>query len=322
MRAIRVERFGGPEVLEYVEVPDPVPGPGQVLIEVAAADTLFVETVIRSGGAREFFDFRPPYIPGGAVSGKVRATGEGVYHGLVGRRVASRTSTGAYAELAVADAGVLLEVPDGVPLTSAAALMHDGVTALALAEPAPLDDGQRVLVTAAAGGLGLLLLQLAKASGAEVIGAARGRRKLDRVSRTAADLAVDYSDPGWTKLVREAMGGAGVDVVFDGAGGDIGLAAFDLTVPGGWFSAHGAPNDGFATVDPGVAARAGITVRGITDVQLPPDRAKALARRALDLAADGDLTPFVGQTYPLDRAAAAHEAIESRTALGKTLLMP
>src|SRR5262245_56847643 len=121
MRAVLVERFGGPEVLVPTEVPDPVPGPGQVLVDVAVADTLFLETVIRAGGARGFFDVGPPYVPGGAVAGRVHAVADGVDSGWIGQ-VATRTiDFGGYAERAVAAADGLVAVPEGVPLTTAAA---------------------------------------------------------------------------------------------------------------------------------------------------------------------------------------------------------
>src|SRR5262245_10886506 len=168
MRAVLVERFGGPEVLVPAEVPDPVPGPGQVVVDVAVADTLFVEAVIRAGGARDYFDVRPPYVPGGAVAGRVHAVADGVDTGWIGRQVATRTiGFGGYAERAAATAGALIAVPRGVPLTTAAALQHDALTALALTEPAPVREDSWVLVTAAAGGMGVLLVQLAKAAGAD-----------------------------------------------------------------------------------------------------------------------------------------------------------
>lgn len=323
MRAVVGERFGGPEVLVAAEWADPVPAAGQVVVEVAAADTLHIETVIRAGGAREFFAVTPPFVLGGAVAGRVSAVGEGVDPELVGRRVAGRTvAFGGYAEKALVAADLVVGVPDGVTLETAAALQHDALTGLALVEPAPVEPGKWVLVTAAAGGMGVLLVQLAKAAGAKVIGAARGGPKLDLVRRSGADGVVDYSEPDWPVRVREATGGAGADVVFDGAGGEIGAEAFELTVPGGWFSGHGAAGGGFAAVDTDRAARAAITQRGIGDVQLGPDDQRRFAAEAMRLAADGTIEPYVGATYQLARAADAHRAIESRTVPGKTLLVP
>ncbi|WP_248958221.1 zinc-binding dehydrogenase [Sphaerisporangium perillae] len=322
MRVVRVEQFGGPEVLETVEAPDPVAEPGQAVIEVAVADTLFVETQIRSGAARQWFPVVPPYVPGGAVGGRVLAVGDGVDAGWVGSAVVAGTEGGGgYAERAVVPAEALIAVPEGLEVPDAVALLHDGVTGLAVFEAAEVKPGDWVLVTAAAGGMGILLVQLAHAAGAHVAAAARGEGKLDLARRLGADIAVDYSEPGWAERVREATGGTGADVVFDGAGGEVGQAAFAITAPGGRVSAHGAPSGGFAPIDPQDAERRGITVRGIQDVQFGPAEKKQLAERALAEAAAGRIRPVIGRTFPLDRAADAHAAIEAREVPGKTLLV-
>lgn len=202
----------------------------------------------------------------------------------------------------------------------AAALLHDGVTALALADLVAVKPGDRVLVTAAGGGLGALLVQLAHAAGGYVVAAARGAVKLERIRELGADAVVDYSEPDWTARVR-AVADA-LDVVLDGAGGAYGRAAFELVAPGGCFSAHGTPAGDFAAPDPAAATERGITVSGIQDVQLDPDRFHGYAVRALAEAAAGRIRPLVGQTYPLERAADAHAAIENRATVGKTLIVP
>jgi NADPH2:quinone reductase len=153
-----------------------------------------------------------------------------------------------------------------------------------------------------------------------VIGAARGAAKLGLISRLGADAAVDYSEPGWTKRVVEATGGAGPDVIFDGVGGRLGTEAFEITADGGRFSAHGSPSGGFAAIDPDRARRRRVTVKGIEQVQYRPGDHEELARRALAEMAAGRITPVIGQTFPLERAADAHAALEARTAVGKTLL--
>ncbi|RAY16689.1 NADPH:quinone reductase [Actinomadura craniellae] len=327
MRVIRVERFGGPEVLVAVDAPEPVAEDGQVMIEVAAVDVIFVETSIRGGWGEEFFDVRPPYVPGGAVAGTVVSAGAGVEAGWVGRRVAARVGVkdgagGGYAERVAVPAGRLAEVPEGLGLAEAAALLHDGPTALALLEQNGIRPGERVLILAAGGGMGVLLVQLARAAGARVVAAARGGAKLELARKLGADVAVDYTGPGWAGRVVEATGGAGPDLVLDGAGGRIGREAFEITAPGGRFSAHGAPGGGFTEIDPAEAGRRGITVRGIQHVQLVPAERDRLIGRALAEAAAGRLTPVIGRTFPLERAADAHAAIESRAVVGKTLLLP
>jgi NADPH:quinone reductase len=315
MRAIQVERFGGPEVLVAADLPDPVAGPGQVVVGVSAADVGFVETQIRAGGFGEHFAVTPPYVPGHGVAGQVISVGEGVDAERLGRRVAGYTGDkggrGGYAERAVVRAGELVTVPDGLGLREAAALLHDGVTALRVIEVTGVRAGEHLLVTAAGGGMGILLVQLAHAAGAHVIGAARGRRKLDLVREQGADVVVDYSEPG----------GAGADVVFDGAGGEIGRAAFEVTAHGGRFSAHGAPSGGFAVPDPDERERRGVTVRGIEHLQLAPDDMRRMLARALSEAAAGRMRPVIGQTFPLERAADAHRAIEARAVVGRTLLL-
>jgi NADPH:quinone reductase len=324
MRAIRVLKFGGPEVLETVEVPDVVAGAGQVVVEVSIADVLFLDTQIR-GGWGEFFGLTPPYVPGNGVAGRVTSAGEGVDPGWVGRHVITHTGElgghGGYAEQAVAAAQTLIPVPDGLDLSAAVALLHDGPTALALIEAARIQPGEWVLVTAAGGGLGILLVQLAHAAGARVVAAARGSRKLNLARELGTDAVVDYSEPGWAEQVRRATGGGGPDTVFDGAGGQIGLDAFGITAPGGQFSAHGAPAGGFAQIDLQEAARREVTVRGIEQAQFTPAELARLAEQALAAAASGRITPVIGQTFPLERAADAHTAIEAREVIGKTLLL-
>jgi len=157
-------------------------------------------------------------------------------------------------------------VPDGLGLPAAAALLHDGSTEVGLLGETGVQPGEHVLVTAAAGGMGVLLVQLALAAGGQVIGAARGERKLAAV-RQAGGQAVDYSEPGWTGRVLELTGGQGVDVVFDGAGGELGAASFGIVARGGRFSAHGMSDGGFARLDPAEAGRRGVTVTGIGEYE-------------------------------------------------------
>ncbi|MFC4052015.1 zinc-binding dehydrogenase [Actinomadura syzygii] len=317
MRVIEVREFGGPEVLEVRDAPDPVAGPGQVVVGLDAVDTLLVETRIRAGLAKEFFDVRPPYVPGGGGAGVVTAAGPDVDPAWVGRRVVVSVGNGAYAEQVAAPLDAVVPVPDGVARNEAAALLHDAVTALSVFETAEVKAGQTVLVVGATGGMGVLLVQLAHAEGARVAAAARGARKLELARELGAEIVLDYSEPGWADEIRGQA-----DAVFDGVGDRIGLAAFEATAEGGTFSAHGATLGGFTATDPKEAARRGITLRGIMDVQLSTDERVRLLSKALVKAAEGVLNPVIGQTFPLDRAADAHTAIENRTVLAKTLLLP
>jgi NADPH2:quinone reductase len=310
MRIVRVSRFGGPEVLETVVVPDPVAGPGQVVVEVVAADVLFVETQIRQGQWEGYFDVPLPYVPGSAVAGRVVSVGAGVDAALIGQEVAAHV-VGGYASQVVVPVAALFPL-SGVDVRSAAALITDGITASALAEKVGFRAGERVLILGAAGGMGVLLVQLAHAAGAHVIAAARGARKLELLRSLGADEVVDYSAPDW---VRSA------DVVLDGVGGELGLEAFSAMADGGRFSAHGAPSGGFAAVDPVEAKRRDIALFGIADLRRDDLDGRRLAARALAEAAAGRLKPVIGQTFPLSQAADAHAAIEARNVIGKTLLI-
>ncbi len=228
---------------------------------------------------------------------------------------------GGHAEQALVAAGALVRAPEGLELQEAVAVAGDGFTALVAFGNSPVKAGDAVLITAAAGGMGILLIQLAKAAGATVIGAARGEAKLDLVRAQGADVVVDYSEPGWEKKVLEAAGGAGTQVVFEGAGGQLGKAAFETLAPGGWISAHGAASGDFAEIDPEPAQWADITVRGIGDLRVSPEDGQQVGERVMAEAAAGRLVPVIDRTFSLDRLGEAHEAIAARSLLGKALIV-
>jgi len=208
-------------------------------------------------------------------------------------------------------------VPDGVALDEAVALLADGRTATMLVSSAALVPGERVLVEAAAGGVGSLLVQLATAAGARVVAAAGGPRKLDLARSLGAEVAVDYGAPGWAEAVRSAVGG--LDVVFDGVGGEVARAAFGLLERGGRMVSFGLASGTWSDVKDDEAAERGVTmVRGARGT---PAELRAYTARALAEAAAGRLKPVIGQRFPLERAADAHAAIESRATVGKTLLV-
>ncbi|NIH83506.1 zinc-binding dehydrogenase [Amycolatopsis granulosa] len=319
MRAVVMEEFGGPEVLRIREVPDPEPQPGQVVVAVAYASITFVETQVRSG--RGPFS-RPglPRVPGNGVGGRVVAVGSGVDPVLVGTIVVTTTGgEGGYAELATARAQDLVPVPEGVALGDAVALLADGRTALWLYRQANVHRDEHVLVEAAAGGVGSLLVQLASADGARVIGAARGAWKAEPVMGLGAAAVVDYSRPGWLDRVRAVTGGRGLDLVFDGVGGAVGTQAVRALRDGGRVSVYGMASGTDAEHDPAELRARSIEVIGLTSAPSPAE-ARALIADALDMNAAGTLRPLIGQTFRLDQAAAAQRAIEARTTLGKTLL--
>jgi NADPH2:quinone reductase len=324
VRAVVLREFGQPRVLVTEEVSDPVVGPGQALIRVAAASVVFVETQVRAGnGPNPALAPTLPVIPGNGVGGAVISVGSGVDQALIGSRVVATTGgTGGYAELAAVDAAELLAVPDGLDLADAVALLADGRTAVGLVRATAPQAGEWVLVEAAGGGVGSLLVQLVRNCGARVIAAASSQDKLRLAQRLGADVAVDYTAADWPDRVRAATGGIGVDVVFDGVGGDIGRAALDLLRDGGRFCAMGMAGGAMTVPAKDDVQRRGLRVVGLGSFSRSPADIRELARVALGEAATGRLRPTIGQTFPLDAAAEAHAAIEARTTVGKTLLIP
>ncbi|MGI9002568.1 MAG: zinc-binding dehydrogenase [Pseudonocardia sp.] len=332
MRAVQVTTFGGPEELVSTRVPDPVAGPGQVLIAVSTADVMFLDTLIRSGWGQDYFAVAPPYVPGAGVAGVVSSVGDGVDPAWIGRAVVTGTGerdrdgrstgpTGGYAERAVVPAAALIPIPEATAHREAVALLHDGPTALQLLDVADVHSGDWVLVTAAAGGAGVLLVQLLHARGTRVIGAARGARKLALVRELGAEAVLDYAEVGWTDRVRTTTGGRGVEVVLDGAGGQLGEQAFEAIAPGGRFITYGSSGGDFAEIDPQRAAKGGVRITGLLDLpSLDLEARKTLIGQALAEAASGRIRPIIGQTFPLAQAGKAHAAIAARTTLGKTLL--
>jgi NADPH2:quinone reductase len=319
MRAVVIREFGPPEVLEPGEADEVRAGPDEVVIDVEFANVTFVETQVRAG--------RPPHpsmlpalpaILGNGVGGTVRGgTIGGGGAGPAQRVVASLNGTGGYAERAVSPASKLIPVPDELATRDAVALLADGRTALALAARADLRAGDTVLIEAAGGGVGTLLVQIARNAGARIVALAGHPRKLALARDLGADLTVDYRHDGWERQVRDATGQ--VDVVFDGVGGDIGLAAFGLLGAGGRFCPFGMASGSFTPVTPEQAKAWRVSVRAGMGGASPEELA-ALARTALAEAAAGRLRPVIGQEYELAEAAAAHAAIEARETIGKTLL--
>jgi len=289
MRAVWLREFGPPSVLVPGAADEPVAGDGQVVIEVEYANITFVETQVRAG--RGPFPVQLPMIPGNGVGGVVD-----------GRRViASLGGSGGYAERVAVSAGALLDVPDGMALDDAVALLADGRTATMLFDAAAVAPGERVLVEAAAGGVGTLLVQLASTAGATVIGAVGSERKLPHVRSLGAE-GVVYSD----------IAGP-FDVVFDGVGGEIARDAFSHLASGGRMLSYGLASGSWSPITPEEAAE-----RDVVLVQ--PNRSPQDMRGYTERALSSGLKPVIGQRFPLERAADAHAAIESRVTTGKTLL--
>jgi NADPH2:quinone reductase len=286
MRAIWLREFGPPSVLVPGEADEP---DGEAVIEVQYANITFVETQVRAG--RGPFPVQLPMIPGNGVGGVAG-----------GRRViASLGGSGGYAERVAVAASALIDVPEAMALDDAVALLADGRTATMLSEAVAVAPGERVLILAAAGGVGTLLVQLARRAGATVVGAVGSEAKRAVVERLGAE-AVLYADAAGP-----------FDVVFDGVGGEVARSAFALLAPGGRMVSYGLASGAWAGIEADAAA-----ARGVTLVQ--PDHDRSKLRGYTERALASELTPVIGQRFPLERAADAHAAIEARATTGKTLL--
>ncbi|MFF5787229.1 zinc-binding dehydrogenase [Streptomyces sp. NPDC012693] len=332
MHAIRLHAFGPAENLTYEETPDPVPGPGQVRVRVAAAGVHLLDTALREGMTGPFpAPAALPTVPGREVAGTVDALGEGTDPAWLGKRVVAHLgmNPGGYAELAVTDAARLHALPDHLGEAEAVAMIGTGRTTLGILQFTELGPESVVIVPAAAGGIGTLLVQFAKNAGATVIGLAGGPAKVALVQENGADLAVDYKEPDWTEKVRAYLGDRTATVVYDSVGGDTGRAAVGLLGKGGRhivFGWSGAGlHDGEAlTFTPEELAARGITsesVLGPVMIQKAGGDVRALELAALDAAATGTLRPAVHR-FPLADAAGAHRALETRGTVGKVVLVP
>ena len=316
MRAIVLREFGPAENLLYEDVEDPEPGPGQVRIAVAVSGVHLIDTIIRRG-----VDHGPypqpqlPAIPGREVAGVVDALGAGVDAEWQGRRVVAHlgAASAGYAELAVRELDALHALPDGLTDEAAVAMIGTGRTTMAILDVAQITADDIVLVTAAAGGIGSLLIQAARNAGATVIGAAGGPEKVAHVRALGADVAVDYSEPGWTDAIGE------VTVALDGVGGELGRGALERLGPGGRLVVFGGASGGPIQFDVWDLYRRGLTISAA--IGRPMRDRRALEARALAAAADGRLIPAI-QRFPLAQAAAAHAAIEGRATTGKVVLVP
>jgi len=320
MKAVRIHQTGGPEAMVVDELPDPVPGPGEVLVRLAATGVNFVDTYNRTG----HYPRPTPFTLGTEGAGEVVAVGDGVTAVHVGDHVASTNLTGAYAELSTAPADRVVGVPDGVDDEIAAASMLQGMTAhYLLHDSYPVKQGDTVLVTAAAGGMGLLLTQLASRMGVRVIATVSTPEKADLARAAGADEVLDYDDIA--AKVRAATGGEGVAAVYDG----VGRSTFDASLaslrPHGTLVSYGSASGPVPPFDIGRLAPAGslyVTRPTLQTFIATPDD---LARRAADLlgwVADGVLDIRVGGRYPLAEARRAHEDLEGRRTTGKLLLIP
>ena len=311
MRVVQVRETGGPGVLRLAEADRPRPAGAEVLIEVELAGVMWADVLIRSGR----HPWELPYVAGMEVGGRVVEVGPDADGSLLGQRVVATTvgNSGGYAEFV--RGAYVLPVPPGLPLAHALAVFDAGQLALDMLDAMAVTERDTVLVTAAAGRVGSLLVQLAKATGARVIGAAGGPEKLAIVSELGADVAVDYREPDWVAAVKDATDGRGADVTLDAIGGELGGQALGATA--GRLGLYGFTSGTWTSTEDAVQE----IVRPLDAVFARTEAQRhASAERVLRAAADGRLVPRIAGTYPLAEAAAAHAALESRATIGTVLL--
>lgn len=322
MRAIRVHAFGGPEVLRDEDVADPEPRAGEAVVRVEAAGVNFIDVYHRTG----VYKRTPPLTLGQEGAGTVEAVGQDVEYFAPGDRVAWADVFGAYAEKAAVPAARLVRIPDAVTARQAAAAMLQGMTAHYLAcSTCPLERGDTCLVHAAAGGVGLLLVQIAKRRGATVIGTVSNAEKARFAREAGADATIDYTKEDFEVAARRLTEGKGVRVVYD----SVGRATFEKSLaslaPRGMLVLFGQSSGAVGPFDPQVLAQRGslyLTRPTLGHYVAARDELLARAGEILGWVRDGTLKLRIEHEFPLAAAAEAHRALEGRRTTGKVLLIP
>ena len=322
MWGIQIDQAGGPEVMQWRELPEPIPGPGDIVVEVEAAGLNFIDTYQRSG----LYDVPLPYVLGLEGSGAVVWAGAEVEEYAIGDRVAWPGSPGSYATLVCLPAERTVKVPETIGHEVAAAIPLQGMTAHYLAtDTYPLAQGSRCLIHAGAGGVGLLLIQIAKLRGAEVFTTVGSEEKAELARGAGADHTILYRDVDFAEAITEIAGPRPLDVVYDGVGKTVFEASLGLLRPRGMMATFGNASGPVDPVSPLTLSSNGslfLTRPTLVDHIASRDE---LARRADDLFGwieSGDLHVRVGEHFALRDAADAHRALEGRETTGKVLLIP
>ncbi len=322
MKAIRIHEVGGPEVLKYEECPTPIPGRGEVRVDVRAVGVNFTDVNTRKG-------VNPPaslpMTPGREAAGVVSAVGEGVTEVKVGDPVVYCSVTGSYAEQVVVPGSVLVRIPDGMDARTAAGVLLQGMTAHFLANSAyPLKPGDTALVHAGAGGTGLLLIQMAKRAGARVFATVSTEEKAAVARDAGADRAIIYRREDFEQEVKEATDGRGVEVVYDSVGKVTLEKSLNCVARRGYLALYGFASGQVPTVNMALLARGSVYLTRPTLDDYARDRQELLSRagEVLGWVASGELKVRIGGTFPLADAAGAHRQLEGRHTTGKLLLIP
>ena len=344
MKAIRVHQYGGPEVLSYEDVPVPTPGQGEVLVEIRAVGVNFADITSRIGRYRP----KLPWIPGNEAAGIVREVGEGVQDIAVGSRVAWATTPAGlsiryttvkseqekkirdtvsqtYAEYAVAPAERLVQLPEGISFENAAGVMLQGITAHYLAYSAyPIQPGDKVLVHAGAGGVGLLLTQVAKRKGATVYTTVSNEEKAELSRAAGADHVIIYTRENFVDVVDQLTNGVGVEVVYDSVGATTFDGSMQSLKPRGYVILFGMSSGPVAPLELSrlIVGSYYVTRPSFAHYTETRDELVARASAVFNDVVEGNLKVHIHGTYPLEQAAEAHRALETRQVGGKVVLIP
>ncbi len=324
MRAVVCKQFGPPESLVVEEIPDPVAGPGQVVVDVRAAGVTFPDALVIEDAYQ--FKATPPFVPGGEVAGVVRELGEGVEGVAVGDAVVGSLGiTGGFAERALLPAAGLRRLPDGIGFAEVTGMMYAyGTARYALAHRGQLQKGETLLVLGAGGNVGLAAVELGKITGARVIAAASSAEKLALCRERGADEAIDYSREDLKERTKELTGGAGADVVYDAVGGDYAEAALRATAWNGRFLVIGF-TAGIPKIPLNLTLLKGCQIVGVffgSMVSREPETREAILRDLDELIVTGQLKPHVSKRYSLEEAPQALRDLQERRVVGKVVVEP
>ena len=316
MKAVFVEKTGGPENLKYADIPKPTPGAGQALVKIAASGVNFIDVYFRAG----LYPAPPPIVLGNEAAGTVEAVGPDVTNIRVGDRVAYAMTRGSYAEYAVVPAWQVMKIPDSVDFRTAAAVMLQGMTAHYLTHSTyPLKAGDSCLIQAAAGGMGLLLVQMAKMLGARVIGTVGTEEKAQQAKAAGADEVVIYTKEDFTAKAK------GVHVVYDSVGKSTFMQSLDCLRPRGMMVSYGNASGPVQDIPPLLLMQKGslfLTRPSLGNYIATPEELAWRAGDVLKWVAQGKLKVHIHKAYPLADAAQAHRDLEGRRTTGKLLLIP
>jgi len=322
MKAIQVNQPGGPEALQFVDIPDPKPKSSEALVKIAAAGVNFIDVYNREGR----YKVPTPFVMGQEAAGTITAVGSDVQSVAIGDRVAYTSILGAYAEFAAVPADRLVKIPDGVDDRQAAAAMLQGMTAHYLSHDTfPLKKGDTALVHAAAGGVGLLLTQMAHNTGVRVIGTVSTEEKAELAKGAGVDEIIFYTREDFELETKRLTDGRGVDVVYDSVGKTTFEKGLNVLRPRGMMVLFGGSSGAVAPLDPLALTQKGslfLTRPSLNHYILTPADLQTRAGAVLGMIAAGKLNLRIEHVYPLSEAQQAHRDLEGRKTTGKILLIP